>query len=65
MINSVSEEDDDEYHTHRYLFMTVQHAIRYSRESELQVRVNATNTYDMVDELKALYCKSELWNMSI
>ena len=30
-----------------------------------KVRVNDTNTYDVVDELKALYCKSELWNMSI
>ena len=34
--NSVSEEDNDEYRTHRYLFMTVQYAIRYSRETELQ-----------------------------
>ena len=55
--NSVSEKGDDEHRTHRYLFMTVQYAIRYSRESELQVHVNDTNTYDVVDELKALYCK--------
>ena len=53
------------YRTHRYLFMTVQYAIRYFRESELHVRVNDTNTYDVVDELKALYLKSELWSMSI
>ena len=45
--------------------MTVQYTIRYSRESELRVHVNDTNTYDVVDELKALYCKSELWIMSI
>ena len=45
--------------------MTVQSVILYSRESELQVRVNDTNTYDVVDELKALHCKSELWSMSI
>ena len=45
--------------------MTVQYAILYSRESELRVRINDTNMYDVVDELKALYCKSELWSMSI
>ena len=63
--NSVSEKGDDERRTHRYLFMTVQYAIRYSRESELQVHVNNINTYDVVDELKALHCKSETWSMSI
>ena len=47
--NSVSEEGDDEYRTHSYLFMTVQSVILYSRESELQVRVNDTNTYDVVN----------------
>ena len=62
---SVSKKGDDEYCTHRYLFMTVQYVIRYSRESELHVRINDTNTYAVVDELKALYCKSELWSMSI
>jgi len=34
--NSVSEEDNVEYRTHRYLFMTVQYAMRYSRETEFQ-----------------------------
>ena len=63
--NSVNEKGDDEYRTHRYLFMTVQYAILYSRESELRVHVNDTNTYDMIDELKALCHKSELWSMSI
>ena len=63
--NSVCEKGDDEYHTHGYLFMTVQYDIRYCRESKLRVRVNDTNTYDVVHELKALYCKSELWSMSI
>ena len=53
--NSVSEKGDDEHHTHRYLFMTVQYAILHSMESELHVRVNDTNTYDVVVELKALY----------
>ena len=52
--NSVSEEDDDEYRTHRYLFMTVRYAMLYSRESELWVHINDTNTYDVVAELKAL-----------
>ena len=63
--NSANEKGDDEHRTHHYLFMTVQYAIRYSRESEFQVRVNDTNTYDVVDELKALCRKSELWSMSI
>ena len=63
--NSVIEEDDDEYRTHRHLFMTVQYTILHSMESELRVHVNDTNTYDVVDELKALHCKLELWSMSI
>ena len=33
--NSVSEEDDDEYRTHRYLFITVQGTMLYTMESEL------------------------------
>ena len=52
--NSVSEEDDDEYRTHRYLFMNVRYAKLYSLKSELQVRANDINAYDVVDELKAL-----------
>ena len=63
--NSVREKGDDEYRTHRYLFMTIQSVILYSRDSELQVRVNDTNTYDVVDKLKVLDRKSELWSMSI
>ena len=63
--NSVSEEDDDEYCTHRHLFMTVQYTILHFMKFKLRVRVNDTNMYDVVDELKALYCKSELWSMSI
>ena len=63
--NSVSEEDNDEYRTHRYLFMNVQYTILHSMKSELRVHVNDTNTYDVVDKLKALDRKSELWSMSI
>ena len=45
--------------------MTVQYTILHSMESELLVRVADTNTYDVLDELEALYCKLELWSMSI
>ena len=61
--NSVSEEDDDEYCTHRCLFITVQYTMLYSMESELRVHFNNTNTCDVIDELKALHRKSELWSM--
>jgi len=63
--NSVSEKGDDEYRTHRHFFMTVQYTILHSMKFELRVRVNDTNTYDVVDKLKALDRKSELWSMSI
>ena len=33
--NFVIEEDDDEYRTHRHLYMTVQYTILHSTESEL------------------------------
>ena len=51
--NSMREEDDDEYRTHRYLFMTVQYTILHSMKSELRVCVNDINKYDVVDELKS------------
>src|SRR4051812_7624351 len=51
--NSVIEEDDDDYRTHRHLFMTVQYTILHSMKSELRARVNDTNTYDVVGELKS------------
>ena len=63
--NSTNEEDGDEYCTHRHLFMTVQYTILHSMESELRVHVNDINTYEVVDKLKALDRKSELWSMSI
>ena len=37
--NSVIEEDDDEYRTHRHLLMTVQYTILHSMKSELRVHV--------------------------
>ena len=49
---SIIEEDDDEYRTHRHLFMTIQYTILHYMKSELRVRVNDINTFDMVDELK-------------
>ena len=61
----MNEEDGDEYCTHRHLFMIVQYTILHSMKSELRVRANDINAYDVVDELKALYHKAELWNMSI
>ena len=61
--NSVIEEDDDEYRTNRHLFMTVQYTILHSMKFEMRVRFNDTNTYDVVDELKALHRRSELWSM--
>src|SRR3954471_11223589 len=51
--NSVIEEDNDEYRTHHHLYMTVQYTILHYMESELRVRVNDINTYDVVDELKS------------
>ena len=50
--NSLMEEDD-EYRTHRHLFMTVQYTILHSIKSELRVHVNDINTYDVIDELKS------------
>ena len=53
--DSASEEEYEEYSTRRTLFIVVQCTMLYSMELELRVCFKNTNTYDMTDELKALF----------
>ena len=53
--NSASENDNGDYHDHRSFSIIVQSTMLHSLESESRVRFLNTETYEMVDGLKALF----------
>ena len=53
--DSVSGNDNGDYHDRRSLSIAVQSTMLHSMESELRVRFSNTDAYEMVDGLKALF----------
>ena len=53
--DSVSENDNGDYHDRRSLSIKVQSTMLHSMESELRVHFLNTDAYEMVDGLKALF----------
>ena len=53
--DSASEQENDEYCTHRDLFIVVQYIILHSMVHEFRVQLNHHNAYDMVDDHEAIF----------
>ena len=53
--DSMSENDNGDYRDCRSLSIKVQSTMLHSMESDLQVRFSNTDSYEMVDGLKALF----------